>query len=423
MKAFHLSDEFIDADAERQMIAAVARRPDLFWELGELLRPDVFSAENATWARLVYEIEERAPITQGQAWEPARNPQATAQHLADLFQRRLLAGTQEQLAAGLFAHAPVSELVSQLESETLRLKTTVNESVTGNLQWGDALVNDVLAEAIRLVEERARFGAVATGLLTGIRRLDEWLNGLNTGLHLLAGSPGVGKTTFALQIAMAVARTVPVVYVTFENSPANLILKAVAGRAGINPQHVQRGWTDISALEKAVQEWRESGQRVAFIEGTSDLTIAQIRAKTRHAIHRYQATKCLLIIDYLQLWAKMSAEMRGMSSVREKVEVMGGALRELATTLNVPVLALASQNRAGGDYGEGKGKAALDSLKESGDLEYTADVVMFLTASDRRVNKPARAIDLTIAKNRNGEIGKIELIFRPDLSDMREVAN
>jgi replicative DNA helicase len=140
-------------------------------------------------------------------------------------------------------------------------------------------------------------------------------------------------------------------------------------------------------------------------------------------MNRHKADKCLVIVDYLQLWAKASEELRGFQSVRERVEALGSQLRELATRLHSPVLALASQNRAQGDYGGGKGAANLDSLKESGDLEYTADAVLFLTqAKERQATPPARAVDLTLAKNRNGDIGKVELIFRPDIGDFREVA-
>ncbi len=91
--------------------------------------------------------------------------------------------------------------------------------------------------------------------------------------------------------------------------------------------------------------------------------------------------------------------------------------------LQSPVIVLSSQNRSAGNYGNGKGSAALDSLKESGDLEYAADVVLFLTeAKERQATAPARALDLTVAKHRHGETGKIALIFRPDLGTLREEA-
>ena len=137
----------------------------------------------------------------------------------------------------------------------------------------------------------------------------------------------------------------------------------------------------------------------------------------------HQAERCLIVVDYLQLWAKVAEDLRGNFSVRERVDMLGGLLRELALGLHSPLLALASRNRSAGNYGNGKGSAALDSLKESGDLEYAADVVLFLTeAQEYLATPPARAIELTVAKNRDGDTGKLSLIFRPDLGTMREEA-
>lgn len=282
----------------------------------------------------------------------------------------------------------------------------------------------MLTEAQARKKQRELTGKVTLGLPTGMERLDGALNGLGEGLlHLLAGPPGMGKTTLALQIATHVAREMPVVFITFENSPENLTLKALCARAGVNPQEVQRGWADLGRLMEAAVAWHENAGRLALIEGSSQLTLAQVRAHALRAIRRHQATQCLLVVDYLQLWAKVSEELRSVALVRERVEVLGGALRELAMRLRSPVLALASQNRAQGNYGNGKGSAALDSLKESGDLEYAADVVLFLTeAPDRTCCGPARAVDLTVAKNRHGETGRVALIFRPDVGILREEA-
>jgi replicative DNA helicase len=139
-------------------------------------------------------------------------------------------------------------------------------------------------------------------------------------------------------------------------------------------------------------------------------------------MHKHEARQCLVIVDYLQLWAKAAEELRRMTLVRERVEILGNDLRELALQLQSPVLALASQNRAQGNYGNGKGAAGLDSLKESGDLEYCADSVFFLTPGEEgRAIPPARAVDVTVAKNRYGERGAVHLIFRPDVATMREV--
>ncbi len=141
-------------------------------------------------------------------------------------------------------------------------------------------------------------------------------------------------------------------------------------------------------------------------------------------MNRHKRERCLVIVDYLQLMAKASSELRGMATVRERVETLGTMLRELSARLRSPVLALASQNRAEGGYGDGKkGSASLASLKESGDIEYAADVVLFLTPNpERGAIYPARAVDLTVGKNRNGDTGRADLIFRPEVGTLREQA-
>ena len=106
---------------------------------------------------------------------------------------------------------------------------------------------------------------------------------------------------------------------------------------------------------------------------------------------------------------------------------MAGELRDMATRLNSPVLAISSQNRVGGNYGNDRdgtakgGSASMDSLKESGDLEYSADVIMFLRlAQGRTAVEPARAVTLTVSKNRFGGLDDVQLIFRPDTGVLRE---
>jgi replicative DNA helicase len=233
----------------------------------------------------------------------------------------------------------------------------------------------------------------------------------------------MGETTLALQLAVAATKEVPVVVVTFEHAPANLTLKLLCARAGVNLRDVQRGYADLAKLRRAAETWEPVAQRLAVVEGSSQLTVAQVRAQARRAMRQHQGERCLVVVDYLQLWAKVAEDLRGNFSVRERVDMLGGLLRELALGLRSPVLALASQNRSAGNYGTGKGSAALDSLKESGDLEYAADVVLFLTdAQEHLATPPARAVELTVAKNRHSETGKVGLIFRPDLGTMREKA-
>jgi replicative DNA helicase len=424
MQAFRLTDEFCAPHAERALIASVVQTPSIYWQLLDVLPHGAFVAEASTWQQVSQAVEAEHSPNAPSDWAPSSDPETTARELADLSQRRLAAQIVERLTATLHDPTqPMPNLSALLEEQSAQVRETLREQEAGRLVWASDLVAQVLDDAEERRRQREDTGRPVMGLPTGLSQLDALMGGLTTGLFILAGAPGTGKTTLALQAAAAASQEVPVVYVTFENSPASLTLKAISARAGINPQQVLRGWAEPAALKQAAAEWRPIANRIALIEGTGRLTVAQIRAKALQAINRHKTRRCLVVVDYLQLWAKLASELRGLTTVRERVETLGSTLRELAVRLDSPVLALASQNRAQGDYGDGNGTASLDSLKESGDLEYAADAVMFLTRSKKRQSvAPARALDLTLAKNRSGDIGKVDLIFRPDLGIFREEA-
>jgi replicative DNA helicase len=398
--------------------------PGLYWGLLDLLTTEVFTQETSTWQAVTLALETGQSPRVPADWAASPDPHATAQRLVDLHQRRLLAAAQERLAQALFDETtPAPDIVALLEEEALRVQAALRTSTAGRLQWASALLPQVLVDAEARRLQREATGSAVLGVPTGLAQLDNLLGGLNEGLYLLAGAPGMGKTTLALQVAAAATTEVPVVVVTFEHAPANLTLKLLCARAGVNLRDVQRGYADLATLRHAAEAWAPVAQRLAVVEGSSQLTAAQVRAQARRAMRQHQAERCLVVVDYLQLWAKVAEDLRGNFSVRERVDMLGGLLRELALSLHSPVLALASQNRSAGNYGNGKGSAALDSLKESGDLEYAADVVLFLTETQERMaTPPARAVDLTVAKNRHGDTGKVGLIFRPDLGTMREEA-
>jgi len=424
MHTYRLVDDFVDAGAEQALLASLVNISALYWELLDLLTPDIFPTLADTWQALVLALETSQSPNIPADWLPAPDPHATAHRLVDLHERRLLAAAQERLAQALFDETtPATDIVTLLEEEALRVQATLRNNTAGRLQWASALLPQVLADAEARRQQRETTGNAVLGVPTGVAQLDSLLGGFTEGLYLLAGPPGMGKTTLALQIAAAATRDVPVVVVTFEHAPANLTLKLLSTRAGVNLRDVQRGFADLAKLRMAAEDWQPVAERLAVVEGSSQLTVAHVRAQVRRALRQHQAERCLVIVDYLQLWAKVAEDLRGNFSVRERVEMLGGLLRELALGLHSPVLALASQNRSAGNYGNGKGSAALDSLKESGDLEYAADVVLFLTeAQERLATPPARAVELTVAKNRHGETGKVGLIFRPDLGTMREEA-
>jgi replicative DNA helicase len=432
MQPYALRNDWTDLQAERSVIAAAAHNPNLYWELTDTLSADVFAYDETreAWQVLASTAEAGNTIAAPVDWKPASEPQETARRLLDLSKRRLLADLIETMASNLHSGQPATELLTEAEEAITRAQAAAQAANGSKLTWAADLLAPMLQDAEERAQQQERTGAPVMGVLTAVPGLDVKLNGLSQGLYILGGPPGVGKTTFAMQMAEAVAKAkTPALYVTYENSPENLTLKAVTRRTGTNPRLVARGLANMAALRAAAADWQPVAARLAIAEGNSKLTVAQIRALALRTMNRHKAKQCLVVVDYLQLMAKACAELRGLASVRERVEVLGSSLRELSTRLGSPVLALASQNRAQGSYGgtdneKGRGNAALDSLKESGDLEYMADVVLFLTESGKRsVTPPARAIDLTIAKNRHGDTGMVQLIFKPDAGEFREEAH
>src|SRR6266849_3524560 len=204
MQSYHLTDEFIDIAAEQALLASLTHSPELYWDLLDVLTPEVFPKETDTWRAITLALETGQSPSVPADWLPAPDPHTTAQHLVDLHQRRLLAAAQGRLAQALFDEmTPATDIATLLEEEALRVQAALRDTTAGRLQWASAVL----------------------GVPTGFAQLDSMLGGLNEGLYLLAGSPGMGKTTLALQMAAAATTDVPMVVVTFEHAPANLTLK------------------------------------------------------------------------------------------------------------------------------------------------------------------------------------------------------
>ena len=136
MHRYHLKDEFTDVVMERALIAALANEPALYFELHDILSPDAFTDTEGIWQQLTLAIETGQPPSIPPDWRPTSDPHTTARRLADLYQRRLLAATQERLAQALFDETiPAATLATLLEEEALRVQAAMRETAAGRLQW------------------------------------------------------------------------------------------------------------------------------------------------------------------------------------------------------------------------------------------------------------------------------------------------
>jgi replicative DNA helicase len=411
---YRLSSEFTNREAEAIVLRAIASRDEQSLRWLRQLKPELFAVHTEHFETL----RQGHPLEETLAGELPGEGEflAALETLGDLERRRRLAHLQEDLAEALFdLERPVSQAYTVLEEGVRKL---ARQSAVGiKVESGSELAGQVLAIAQKRLAQRRVTGKPVMGTPTGLPKLDQMLNGWFPGLHVVAAGPGVGKTTLCLQFAWHAAQEgLVVLYVSYENAARNLLLKLLCARAGLSPADVERGFGDVDKLESVAREHASVLERIHVIEGDSRLRIGGVEAALRE--RAAGAVPGLVVFDYLQ----RAAHGLGYDQLRQNVSLMTGELRELSMRLDCPLIAISSQNRAQGDYGSG-GSGALDSLKESGDLEYGADTVSLLyTPKDSGAAPPAREIELKVAKNRFGATGSLRLIFRPDTGIFREKA-
>lgn len=412
--AYQLTMEFTRPDLEQALLAAVAAQPDLYWQILDILPPEALTETRQAWEDLTQAIQQGTPLPFVEG-TPASDPIAVARELASLYQKRLLAEVAQRFLTDLRGNAEAAELIVELETELAKVQQAVRELRAGQVVALPELLPLVVADVAARRQAVKERGAAAVGLPTGIPTLDKLLGGLQPGLFLLAAEPGMGKTTFTLQLAAYVAQTgYPALFVSFEESLSRLALKAICARARLESKKFADGYGDPTELEQAVSEHGPRLQALYFVEGTARLTVPELKAKALQLMARWKTNRCLVVVDYLQRWA---AGRREFTDFRHIVSGLVSELRELALRLDSPILVISSQNRPG------QGAASLTSLKESGDLEYSADAALFIVeAKNRSATPPARAVDLVLEKNRFGDKGTVKLIFRPDIGTFAEEA-
>jgi replicative DNA helicase len=251
-------------------------------------------------------------------------------------------------------------------------------------------------------------------------------------LVIVLGAPNTGKTTLVHQIADHIADSGrPVLYVTSEDRPGALIAKTLSRIGGIDYTPVLKGHRDYERAIKAAitrQLDRPGSERLRYLDATNGVDMATIMQHARSHFERYSdetqgGGPGVLVVDYLQRIARAVKTRNNLTAdLREVVTRVGEELRSMAMELNCGVIAIASQNRGGYTRGD---SGSMSSAKESGDLEYTADVLLALVEDkDRKKTVPhLTPIALHIDKNRQGKKDiKIQLDFYSDRQQFTEVA-
>lgn len=280
-----------------------------------------------------------------------------------------------------------------------------------NRSGGDYVpIKEIVLTALEKIELASKTQGNVTGIPTGFVDLDYKMSGLQpSDFILVAARPSMGKTAFVLNIAQYVAfhEDMATAVFSLEMSKEQLVNRLFSLESRVDAQVLRSGNLADTDWEKLIEGAGVIGNSHLIIDDTPGISISELRSKCRK--FKLEHDLKLIIIDYLQL---MSGNGRSESRQQEISEI-SRSLKGLARELNVPVIALSQLSRAVEQRPDHR--PMLSDLRESGAIEQDADVVMFIYRDDY-YNKDTdlkNIAEIIIAKQRNGPIGTINLVWLP----------
>ena len=250
------------------------------------------------------------------------------------------------------------------------------------------------------------------GLPSGFSAVDQKIHGLNkSDLILLAARPGVGKSSFALNMALNVAKQSgkTVAVFSLEMSREQLLVRLMASEGLVDLSRLMTGRLSTSDWGKLTQAARTLRQADIRIDDNPMLTAADMNAKCRRL-----ENLGLVVIDYLQLMSSSGGKGYAGENRQQAVSDISRMLKIMAKELDVPVICLSQLSRAN-EKREDK-RPMLSDLRDSGAIEQDADIVMFLYREDyyKEDTEKRNIAECIVAKNRHGETGKVPLRWSPE---------
>lgn len=277
-------------------------------------------------------------------------------------------------------------------------------------------MDTLLVEAFEEIQKLAAQENKIAGVASGFKDVDDLFHGFRGGdLVILAARPGVGKTSFALNLATNAAKLgATVAFLSLEMSAAQLVQRILCAEARVSLSRLRAGQVQESDWGAIVEASSKLSNLDMYIDDTPALSILELRAKARRELRG--AEKGLIIVDYLQLMQPPKARADGNRAV-EVGEISRG-LKVLAKEMDMPVIALSQLSRA--VEMRGKKRPMLSDLRESGSIEQDADIVAFIDRSMDEVEAESEdrpdlgTAQLIVAKHRNGPTRDIPLAFNAE---------
>ena len=381
-----------------------------------------------------------------------------AAQIYDLALLRALIGVGRDLVEGAMDTSEDVQPLEQIERAESELYRVAEEG-------GSEGKVKSFGEATRLALEQAQkalnSGGHLSGVTTGLDGINAKIGGLHkSDLSIIAGRPGMGKTSLATNMAFACAQRfvrdaedgiepaksagAPVAFFSLEMSADQLATRILAEQSGISSENLRMGKISQQEFRHLARAAAELSSLPLYIDDTPGLTIASLRARARRL--KRQKGIGMIVVDYLQL---LQGSGRGSNDNRvQEISEISRGLKQLAKELDLPVVALSQLSRAV-EQREDK-KPMLSDLRESGSIEQDADIVMFVYREDyyvasREPKRPMEGDDakifdsyeqwqrdmervygmaeLIVAKQRHGATGKVKMKFDARLTKFSDAAD
>ena len=315
--------------------------------------------------------------------------------------RQLISAANDIINLGYDGSAKVEYVLENAEKKIFDIS---QERATNDFQP----INQVISEALSMLEKLYEEKNDVTGLTTGFRDLNKKINGLQrSDLLLIAARPAMGKTAFALNLVQnaALKGDASVAVFSLEMSKEQLVQRMIASQSTVELKKIKTGTL-------ADNDWPRITDGMAILSGakihiddTPGIKISELRSKCRKL--KIEKGLDLVLIDYLQL---MEGEGQNESRQQEIAKI-SRSLKILAKELDCPVVALSQLSRAPEQRADHR--PMLSDLRESGSIEQDADIVMILYRDEyyNPDTEKKNIGEVIVAKNRHGETGTVELVW------------
>jgi len=330
--------------------------------------------------------------------------------------RSLIDASTEILRDAYGESSEAAQLLSQAEQ---RIFSILDNRATSEV----ATIRDILHEAMDRIDARMKGEHTLGGVETGFSDLDYLTGGLHDSeLIILAARPSMGKTALAMNIAenVVLRSTVPTLFVSLEMSSIELADRMLCSVARVNGHRLRNGTISNDDRSRLIEKASEISQAPLFVDDSPARTVTEIAAAARR-IRRREGRLGLIVVDYLQLIEPDNSK----DPRQEQVARIARRLKGLAREMKVPVLCIAQLNRQAEDSKDHRPR--LSHLRESGAIEQDADVVMFVHREEyyrrgEEQQQVAGQAEVITAKQRNGPVGDVELIWRKEFTRFEDKA-